>query len=93
MVPAETSQRQPKVRRTKIRVRNTGTANKRIRSIFSGRIAIATNEQRLTPDVGSKLCDQPVSSYNQGTIGTTHKIPEQTGPKDDITKQQTMKNS
>jgi hypothetical protein len=93
VAPAETSQQQSKVRRTKIRVRNTGTANKKIRSIFSGRITMATNKQRQSPDVDSKLGDKPVYSWNQGTMCTKDKVPIQTGPKRDITKQRTLKSS
>ena len=79
MVPTETSQPQSKVRRTKIRVRNIGTANEKIRSKYSGRVAIATNKQRQSPDVDSKLGDNPVSSWNQGTMGTKDKASKQTG--------------
>ena len=84
MVPTETSQPQSKVRRTKIRVRNIGTAKKKICSKYSGRAAIATNKQRQSPDVDSKLGGNPVSSWNQGTTGTKDKVSKQTGRKSDF---------
>ena len=93
MVPTETSQQQSKVRKTKLRVRNIGTANKKIRSKYSGRVAFATNKQRQSPDVDSKLGGNPVSSWNQGTMGTKNKVSKQTGPRRDMTKQRTLASS